>query len=155
MSRRSSAWGVASLVLLQMACCPTPVTLVATGTKGAYARVVEASGGRPAEARAGLIEVPETWPPVKVLHEGCTPGVNEIRELEASLGSALVPATCPEVQVTPVPEVGTPEDAESRPLGFMPYCYEMGSLVLVVEAQENLSDRCKHVVGLALFRKGS
>lgn len=163
MSRLAIFSGALLSIWSQAACCPTPVTLAATGAKGAYVRAVPASGGQAADARAGLVEGAAGWPPAKVLHDGCTPGVNEIRELEASLGAGLAPTACPEIQALPVPELGADGggagadaggEGAPRPLGFMPYCYEVGSLVLVVEAQESLTDRCKHVVGLALFPRG-
>src|SRR5262245_58075728 len=107
MNRSSAVLAAASLIfLLHVGCCATPIALAAKGTKGAYARAVPADGQAPAQARAGLIDIPEHWPPSRVLHDSCTKGVDEVRELEQSLGASLAPITCPLIQNAPVPTVG-------------------------------------------------
>ena len=151
-----------------MGCCPTPVAPVAAGTKGVFLRAIPARGGLSADARAGLVERPETWPP-KVLHDDCASGVREDEELVKALGIPLTPMSCPWAEMAPVPVIGgapaasgaqtasgaqaTGDDDESGPsLGFGIHCYPFGAAVLVLETTERIGD-CTHVVGLAIFRK--
>ncbi len=149
-----------------MGCCPTPVAPVAAGARGVFLRAIPAKGGLSADARAGLVDRPESWPP-RVLHDDCAPGVREDEELAKALGIALAPMSCPWADMAPVPVLGAPatggapapggaagaDDDESGPsLGFGIHCYPFGDAVLVLETTERLGD-CTHVVGLALFRK--
>lgn len=159
----------ALVVLFQAGCCagavPPSTTVVGSGEKGVYARAIPPDVTAAVRARAGLVELPERWPPAKLVHEErCEKGLDELKELESSLGSSLAPTTCPQIQIQDVPTTGTPTtgtpatgtpdpDADLPPAapGFMPHCYQVGNLVLVVEALEGFD--CKHVVGLALFKK--
>ena len=178
MSRHLAAGLLSSLLLLlEMGCCPTPVVPVASGSKGVYLRAIPAKGGLSAEARAGLVERPERWPPA-VLHDDCISGVREDEELAKALGIALEPMSCPWADMAPVPGLGGvvppasgavppasgavppaggaapgADDDESGPsLGFGIHCYPFGEAVLVLETTERTGD-CTHVVGLAIFRK--
>lgn len=145
------------LLLLLVGCCPTPVAPVASGSKGVFLRAIPAKGGLPADARAGLTARPDRWPPA-ILHDDCTSGVREDRELAAALGISLEPVSCPWAEMAPVPVLGAagaPDadiDAPGPSLGFGVHCYPFGDAVLVLETTERTGD-CSHVVGLAIFRK--
>lgn len=154
------------LLIVETGCCPTPVAPVSSGSKGVFLRAIPAKGGLSADARAGVVERPDHWPPV-IAHDDCTSGVREDEELARALGISLEPMSCPWADMAPVPALGGAggkapsaggtaaggDDDEAGPsLGFGIHCYPFGEAVLVLETTERLGD-CTHVVGLAIFRR--
>lgn len=140
--------GIASLLLVQLGCCPTPTAVVAAGVHGPYARFLPAEGNASPDARAGLGKLIKGWPPE--LPGKCTSSKDELKDLETALG--VSPVACPALEQAYAPGVGTEPGPEAEGEPFAVRCYPLGGALLVVEAAGTLFD-CRHIVGLGVFRK--
>lgn len=138
---------------LLAACAASPTVEAASHLRGIYSHYAPADGNLPASGHAGLIDPPQSWPP-KVLWQDCTPGRDELKDFEQAIGGTAI--ACPAFQQHSVATIAEDaEDAEDEAphKGFNLYCYPLAQVLLVVETTELLG-QCKHVVGLAVFKRG-
>ncbi len=144
-------------------CRPMPTVAPAGGaaSRGVMARflpVDPATPAIPADGRSGEVAPTDLhWPPAPV-HADCTAGSDELADFEASLGVTASDA-CPVFQSQAVGTIsvttGGAPIGSPRPLDHNRYCFAQGNALIVVETTERLAPRCTHVVGLAVYRKGT